>query len=59
MGHANRPRRNDALGLDAQSWCIRFPFARHRPYSDSDANDNAYTYSDTYTYTYTYSYSYA
>src|SRR6266403_254676 len=45
MGHADRPRLDNPLGLDAQSRRVRLSSARRR--RDSDTNANTYGYSDT------------
>jgi len=52
LGHANRPRLNDALGLDAQPrrLCLSSGWSRH---TDTNANRNTYGYSDSNKYTYT------
>ena len=51
VGHANRPRLHDALGLDAQSRRLCLSFARRW---ESDANPNRITecYSDSNCYCY-------
>jgi len=46
MGHADRPRRHHALGLDAQSRRVRLPAARGRRHSYS--HSNTHTYPDTH-----------
>ena len=52
MGHANRPRRHDALGLDAQPrrLCLSSGWSRH---ADTNPNCNANSYSDSNRYAYT------
>ena len=49
VGHANRPRLHDALGLDAQSRRICFPSARRCAESNTNGiaewNPKRYTYS--------------
>jgi hypothetical protein len=64
MGHASRPRRHNALGLDAQSRGVCVPAARSAQSdpnahgladsngnSDSDSDGNFYTDTETYTHT--------
>jgi len=46
MGHADRPRRNNAIRLDAQSRGVRFPLVRRR----GDANTNRYTNANSHSY---------
>jgi len=52
MGHANRPRLHDALGLDAQPrrLCLSSGWSRH---TDTNANGNTNSYSDSNKYAYT------
>jgi hypothetical protein len=57
VGHANRPRLHDALGLDAQSRCIRFPTGR-RWESNPDAYGYAHSNSDSYAHGNSYGYAY-
>jgi hypothetical protein len=45
MGHADRSRFDNALGLDAESRRVRLPSAGRG--SDSDTNANTYGYSNT------------
>jgi hypothetical protein len=51
MGHANRSRLDDALGLDAQSRRVRFPSAWRRRNPDPHANGDCDrdSYSNCYT----------
>jgi len=67
VGHANRPRLHDAIGLDAQSRRLCLSFAGRRRYSHSNtysdsygnSNPHGYCHSDTDTETYTQAYTVA
>ncbi len=58
MGHANRPRLHDAIGLDAQSRCLCFPSACWCAESNTNCVAECYTYGHGNSYAYTNSYAY-
>lgn len=53
VGHADRPRLDDALGVDAKPWRVRLSSAWC---ADSDANSDGFTDSNGYGYSNTNSY---
>jgi hypothetical protein len=46
MGYANRPRKHNALGVDAQPWRICLP-TRRGGYSDSNTDCESFGYGNT------------
>src|ERR1700756_1685198 len=61
MGHADRSRFHDALGLDTQPWRLCFSSARRCAESNTNGVAKRYSYSrgDSYAYTDSYAYGHA
>jgi len=54
MGHANRPRLDDAVSVDAQSRSVRLSLVGRRRHSHAHSNRDTNSDSNSYSYSYCY-----